>query len=326
MGAAGSASSTISFDLFDVNDEFVIDTSGATYIGGGTPIGLPLQVTGQRNMQTGDMMVTVGGGDSDVLEVGFSYEAASSEFETDFSVTRYDRSFEGDGVIIVSEISGNESGYTVVISYATDLEGNRLTPIEGKPFLEAASYPLDPGYNSYYVFKTDDATSTLITDRCFLPGTLITMADGSKKPIEDILPGNMALFFDEQGELVPGKVTRTKIIDATMILDFHGSKVTPGHVYWCTDGAFAGQFGTLIDILRSDGADLCIADLIRAGGGTVNEAGLIVTEDTPEGIPLHWPFSQILPKPEDDILACSRLTLPEIFTAAEWEDQRPAMY
>lgn len=221
-------------------------------------------------------------------------------------------------------------------------------------------------------------------EKCFLPGTLITMADGRKKPIENIIPGDMVLSFDERGKLVPGEVTRTKTNEATMILDFHGTKVTPGHVYWCTDGTFAGQFVTLIDILRSDGAvqredgtsirattgaelgsdedrfveaitgiqrpdgsievrdsarlrlgtrvilddgaDLCIADLIRAGGGTVNEAGLIVTEDTPEGMPLQWPFSQSLPKPEDYILSRSRLTLPEIFTAAEWEDQRPVMY
>ena len=37
------------------------------------------------------------------------------------------------------------------------------------------------------------------------------------------------------------------------MLDFHGTFVTPGHVYWCAGGSFEGRFAPLIDILRDDG-------------------------------------------------------------------------
>jgi len=42
---------------------------------------------------------------------------------------------------------------------------------------------------------------------CFLAGTLITMADGSRKPIEKITPGDVVLAYDETtGEMKPDTV------------------------------------------------------------------------------------------------------------------------
>jgi hypothetical protein len=38
------------------------------------------------------------------------------------------------------------------------------------------------------------------------------------------------------------------------VLDFHGTGVTPGHVFLCGAGRFAGRHVPLIDILRDDGA------------------------------------------------------------------------
>ena len=40
---------------------------------------------------------------------------------------------------------------------------------------------------------------------------------------------------------------------AKIVLDFHGTFVTPGHVYWRAGGTFAGRFTPLIDIQRDDG-------------------------------------------------------------------------
>ncbi|QBY00592.1 hypothetical protein E2K80_07430 [Rhodophyticola sp. CCM32] len=45
----------------------------------------------------------------------------------------------------------------------------------------------------------------------------------------------MVLSFDKDEDLVPGKVTRTFQNDAKIILDFHGTFVTPGHVYYRHD-------------------------------------------------------------------------------------------
>jgi hypothetical protein len=42
---------------------------------------------------------------------------------------------------------------------------------------------------------------------CVLPGTLCTMADGSTLPVEDVLPGDMVMTFDETTRtFTPGRV------------------------------------------------------------------------------------------------------------------------
>ena len=88
---------------------------------------------------------------------------------------------------------------------------------------------------------------------CFFAGTMIEMADGSQKPIEDIRPEDMVMSFDKDGRKVAGRVTRTMTNESKIILDFHGTFVTPGHVYYCAGGKFEGGFAPLIDILRDDG-------------------------------------------------------------------------
>ena len=109
---------------------------------------------------------------------------------------------------------------------------------------------------------------------CFAAGTMIDMwpldptlkpgADGHydqkavragiwRKPIEEVRATDTVVSFDTLGKLVPGHVTRTMTNDVKIILDFHGTFVTPGHVYWCAGGRFAGRYAPLIDILRDDG-------------------------------------------------------------------------
>ncbi|MCA3501434.1 MAG: hypothetical protein IOC98_15650, partial [Rhodobacter sp.] len=48
-----------------------------------------------------------------------------------------------------------------------------------------------------------------LIERCFLPHTPITLADGTTKPIAAIRPGDMVLSPDKTGALVPARVTRT---------------------------------------------------------------------------------------------------------------------
>lgn len=68
----------------------------------------------------------------------------------------------------------------------------------------------------------------------------------------------------------------------------------------------------------------CVADLIEAVGGTVDEDELIRIADGP-AMPFHWEFGDILPKPEDFLLASSGTTLEDIYKASEWESRRPRM-
>lgn len=138
----------------------------------------------------------------------------------------------------------------------TELGNDLLTPL-----------PLsDLIYSAAYHFAADQF--------CFAAGTPIDMwplasslkpgPDGTydqaavragvwTKPIEDVTDTDTVISFNKQGKLVPGTVTRTMTNNAKIILDFHGTFVTPGHVYWCAGGKFEGKYAPLIDILRDDG-------------------------------------------------------------------------
>ena len=94
------------------------------------------------------------------------------------------------------------------------------------------------------------------------------MWDGSKKPIEQVQPGDIVTSYDMDCTLKPGRVKRTMTNRAKQILDVHGLMVTPGHATLCGDGLFKGRNVPIIDILRSDGAlVLENGSMIRAGTG-----------------------------------------------------------
>ena len=107
-----------------------------------------------------------------------------------------------------------------------------------------------------------------LNDSCFLATTPILMADGSEKPIEHIKPGDLVKSYNKEGNLVAGRVKQTFVKEVEHVLDFFGTGVTPGHVYYCGAGKFKGQHVPLIDILRDDGG-VVAADgtLIRAATG-----------------------------------------------------------
>ncbi|MDD9910961.1 MAG: hypothetical protein OXR62_14880 [Ahrensia sp.] len=113
---------------------------------------------------------------------------------------------------------------------------------------------------------------------CFLAGTPIDMwpgADGKawQKPIEDIRPDDWVVSYDEDGKLVPGRVSRTMQNRVKHILDVHGLMMTPGHVTYCAkvegeDNKFGDSHVPVLDILRSDGAMMKKdGSLIRASTG-----------------------------------------------------------
>lgn len=107
---------------------------------------------------------------------------------------------------------------------------------------------------------------------CFAAGTLISMADGTQKPIELIRPDDLVMSFDAEadngrGALVPSKVTRFFRNTSPHMLDFHGTRVTPGHAFLCGDGPHEGRFRPLLDIIRDDGA-VVMADGSRMRAAT----------------------------------------------------------
>lgn len=75
-----------------------------------------------------------------------------------------------------------------------------------------------------------------------------------KKPIEQVKVGDYVVSFDKNGNMLPGYVPRTMQNNATNVLDFWGTGVTPGHACYCADGQFKGDHAPIMDILRTDTA------------------------------------------------------------------------
>lgn len=96
-----------------------------------------------------------------------------------------------------------------------------------------------------------------------------------KKPIELIEVGDIVVSFDDNDNLVPGPVTRTFQNDAKILLDFHGTRVTPGHVYYRADSKKSHKYETLIDVLRDDG-------VIKHQDGTLIRAATNVPVGDPQ--------------------------------------------
>jgi hypothetical protein len=95
-----------------------------------------------------------------------------------------------------------------------------------------------------------------------------------KKPIELIRVDDIVVSFDANDNLVPGRVTRTFQNNAKILLNFHGTRVTPGHVYHRPDSKKPHKFEALIDILRDDG-------VIKHQDGTLIRAATNVPVGSP---------------------------------------------
>ena len=97
---------------------------------------------------------------------------------------------------------------------------------------------------------------------CFSGETEISMADGSKKRIDEIVAGDEVLAFSEfdeggKGELVPRKVVRLfhELTDTWLKLS-NGISVTPGHMFLTTDGTYE----PISEILEKRGGEVVLED------------------------------------------------------------------
>jgi hypothetical protein len=100
-----------------------------------------------------------------------------------------------------------------------------------------------------------DGAVYLSKPKCFVAGTPVTMADGSGKPIEQLIVGDFVHAFAERdnrtaGTLHPARVTRILHgVTTEWIVLGDGTRVTPGHNYLRPDGSFKA----ISDILARDG-------------------------------------------------------------------------
>lgn len=113
---------------------------------------------------------------------------------------------------------------------------------------------------------------------CFPSGTAILMADGSEKPIEAMLPGDLVLAQDADGDLVPAAVKRLfrNETQEFVRLDFIDGRVlhaTPGHRFLTTTGSYE-EIGRLmrlsggrVQLIGWDGEIIATkAELVRLNG------------------------------------------------------------
>ncbi len=127
----------------------------------------------------------------------------------------------------------------------------------------AAGAPLRQVYEA--LTSSDSlATYEYADDACFAPGTLVSMADGSTKPIEQVVAGDSVLSFaeysdDGRGDLEPRDVVRTFVTPNQPLLRLGDVSVTPGHM-----------------MLNGDGQFRPLAEVIDKGQALVNMAGDVI--------------------------------------------------
>jgi hypothetical protein len=138
---------------------------------------------------------------------------------------------------------------------------------------------------------------------------------GHHVPIMDILRTDGAVMRADGSLMRASTGADVGSEDDQLLRVFTGDKLS--------DGSFAvSTSGTLRAGMRvrlQDGREFKLLDLIIANGGRVTADGLIQPSDGSDPTPLHWTFTESLPKPEDYILARSAVTLEEIYAAGEWE-------
>jgi superfamily I DNA/RNA helicase len=84
------------------------------------------------------------------------------------------------------------------------------------------------------------------TDQCLVAGTMVTMGDGSRRPIEQIREGDEVLSCYGNGDFRPARVMRTHrthALEGIAITTAHGRCIvsTPDHVHFARK---SGRFGT----------------------------------------------------------------------------------
>lgn len=106
----------------------------------------------------------------------------------------------------------------------------------------------DPTHRNY--FADGILAHNKISQDCVVPGTLVTMADGSQKPIEALVPGDQVLAWDTQTKtfvadtFLSHYITRRSDLLRVTLEDGHTVTCTPTHTL------FTGQVWVPVDQLR----------------------------------------------------------------------------
>ncbi|MBG6148542.1 hypothetical protein IWQ51_006706, partial [Labrenzia sp. EL_142] len=91
---------------------------------------------------------------------------------------------------------------------------------------------------------------------CFVAGTLVLMADGSSKAIEDVHLEDRVMAFDGLGPLVSAEVTDLFVHGKRKVISVDGVLTTPEHPFLLSDGSYQpiGALAVGTQIVRADGS------------------------------------------------------------------------
>lgn len=113
---------------------------------------------------------------------------------------------------------------------------------------------------------------------CFAAGTMIDMADGTLKAIEEICVGDWVLAFEGGGALTPRRVTRTfKNYSRELLVLSNGTRVTPLHPYLNDLGEFQP-----------------IRDLVRTGRSAIHRDGHVIHLFATDTVVACYPVSMAM--------------------------------
>lgn len=239
-GAAGIIQNTIAGATLLVNETAVITSYEATSDNGAT-----IQIAKyQAEIQTKDAITntlrgkTEGGSAVSTLLANVTYTSNTNQEWCSEVINSLDASVAGSITIPSDETSTTET-LTIVVGglenhvpsiTISDKNGNAVSglaydsndlnaPIESTPTSRKYEVTLTAKQAGEYKIRVDcgDLNKTLDVSvtkdvgssggSCLVEGTLITMADGTKVPVEDINPGDMVMAFDhEQGKFVSAPV------------------------------------------------------------------------------------------------------------------------
>ncbi|KZK97222.1 Bifunctional hemolysin/adenylate cyclase precursor [Pseudovibrio sp. Ad5] len=104
--------------------------------------------------------------------------------------------------------------------------------------------------------SSPDDVGSVDRGTCFVAGTLILMADGSAKPIEQVGLEDQVMAFDGLGALEPCEVTDLFVHGKKQVLDVDGVQVTSEHPFLLADGSFrpVAELRVGDQIVRADGS------------------------------------------------------------------------
>ena len=164
-------------------------------------------------------------------------------------------------------------------------------------------------------------------DQCLVAGTLVTMADGTRRPIEDVRAGHEVLSALGDGAFGEATVSRThrgRAAEGVAITTRSGRRIvsTPEHVHFAgspvalgrhaTDGDQSSGHGAL-EVLARLGLPTLVAQLVEPGMAMWDENGRRDEVVRVEHVALHGPVYDLDVEPTHNFIANGIVTHNSIY-------------